>query len=109
MLQGYGRLMQQTIERVHLTVAGVTHHLSPLEDAGDLKSAVLHAVRTGGDFVEVSLDAGQRLSFLITATTPVVIAVETVVIATETADRTAETWRPEFDVTTEGETPYDLL
>lgn len=101
--------MQSTIDRVHLTVSGVTHALAPTEDAGALKRAVVQAVRDGGDFVDTVLDGGQRLSFLITSTIPVVVTVETMVLDGESADRESTSWRPDFDTTYQEQSPYDQI
>lgn len=101
--------MEQSIERVYLTVSGTTHALAPTEDPAEVKRSIVRAVRAGGDFVEVTVDGGQRLNFLIAAAIPVVITVESVTIATGVADRPAEAWSPNGGMTTEDDTPYDFI
>ncbi|MFS0794813.1 hypothetical protein [Microbacterium sp. 1P10AE] len=103
--------MQQSIERAHLTIGGVTHALAPTEDVRELKDGIVQAIRAGGDFVEVTIDTGQRLSFLIAAPVSVVISVETVPIAADTADRPTEPWRPgyDYDIAYDDDTPYDTI
>ncbi|MEV7827335.1 hypothetical protein [Microbacterium enclense] len=78
--------MSNTIERTHLTLDGSTYALAPLEDADDVRSQILRAVRAGGGFVIVTSDGGQQLSFFVSATTSVLIAVETVQLKAGTAD-----------------------
>jgi len=102
--------MSQTIERIHLTVAGLTYALAPLESVGDLKRAVVEAVRAGGGFVDLTLDDGQRLSILVASASQIVISAQTVPLDSSHADgerydqlHLAEPWDGEED------TPFDLI
>lgn len=78
--------MPDSVERVHLTVNGVTYALSPLEDVGDLRSRVLRAIDAGSGFLDVTVDDGQHLVFYVTASTNITIAVSRAVPKPVTAD-----------------------
>ncbi len=102
--------MSNSIERTQLTVDGSTYALGPLESIDDLQSQVLRAARAGGGFLNVTVDGGQRLSFFVSSTTSVVIAVTTVRLNALTADgeRTsyvAETVQDYGD----GDVPFDVI
>lgn len=102
--------MSNSIERTQLTVDGSTYALGPLESIDDLRSQVLRAARAGGGFLNVTVDGGQRLSFFVTGTTSIVIAVTTVRLNAHTADGgspsyVAETAQDYGD----GDVPYDII
>lgn len=102
--------MSQSIERLHLTVDGVTHALSPLETVEALKDVVLAAAQAGGGFLDVTVDGGERLSIYITLTSSITIAAATVGMDTGNADGEAPTWSPAsggnlFD----GDAPWDVI
>ncbi|KEP75415.1 hypothetical protein HR12_34310 [Microbacterium sp. SUBG005] len=77
--------MTGSIERVQITVDAVTYALSPLEGLDDIRAQILNAARARGGFLDVMADGGQRLSFFVTSTTSIVIAVSTVLIDETTA------------------------
>lgn len=78
--------MPQSIERLHLTIDGVSHALAPMESVAGLKADVLAATRAGGGFLDVTVDGGQRLSIFITARTSITIVAATVRMDTGNAD-----------------------
>ncbi len=78
--------MSQSIERLHLTIDGVSHALAPMENVAGLKADVLAATRAGGGFLDVTIDGGQRLSIFITGRTSITIVAATVRIDTGSAD-----------------------
>lgn len=78
--------MPQSIERLHLTIDGVSHALAPTESVAGLKADVLAATRAGGGFLDVTVDGGQQLSILITARTSITIVAATVRMDTDDAD-----------------------
>lgn len=102
--------MVKSIERVHLTVDSITYALGPLESLDDLRSQVLRAARAAGGFLNVTVDGGQRLSFFVTATTSIIIAVDTVRLHANTADGDRPTYHSEvvgdYD---DGDVPFDVI
>lgn len=83
--------MSHTIERLHISVEGVTHALAPLETVGNLKRDITEVIRAGGGFVDVSVDGGQRLSIFFTSTTPVTISAKTVRVDSDIIEATRPT------------------
>jgi len=70
--------MPHTIDRLHVVHGGVSYALAPTEHLDAVTTAARDAVRAGGDFVEVALDNGQRLSILVTPSSVLVITTETI-------------------------------
>lgn len=103
--------MPQTIDRLHIAVAGSAYPLAPLESVEDLKSAIVQAVRAGGGFVEVALDDGRRLSVLVVPTTSVLIFSQTVPLDTGDADsyRYGTTGTPAGPFDYQDDSPFDLI
>lgn len=102
--------MSNSIERVHLTVDGVTHALGPLEHVDDLRDQILRAARDAGGFLNVTLDGGQRLSFFVTSTTSIVISVTTAPFGSDTPGGDYEPWDADIpDHYNDGDTPYDIV
>lgn len=107
---GYRALMPNSIERVHLTVDGSTFALGPLETLDDLRDQVLRAARAAGGFLNVTVDGGQRLSFFVTTTTSIVIAVATVPLSADTADGRGLQHTPGIDRDyNDGDIPFDVI
>lgn len=102
--------MGSSIERVGLTVNGATFALGPLEGLDDLREQILRAARAGGGFLNVTTDGGQRLSFFVTAATPIVISISTVPLDAHTADGDPGDWRtdapPDYQ---DDDMPYDII
>ncbi|MGN7188000.1 hypothetical protein [Microbacterium enclense] len=102
--------MSPSIERLMISVGGVTYALAPTEHVDDLKAEITHQVRSGGGFVDVTIDDGQRLSFLITPASTVTIAAKTVHLDIDGADRQGnESWGAGTPITYDGDSPYDLI
>ncbi|MGN7969307.1 hypothetical protein [Microbacterium sp. 22296] len=102
--------MPNSIERIHLTVDGSTFALGPLEGLDDLRAQVLRAARAGGGFLNVTVDGGQRVSFFVTTTTSIVIAVATVPLSADTADGRRLRYTPEVDRDySDGDIPFDVI
>lgn len=70
--------MSHTIQRAFLTVADVTYPLASMEHVDVLKAAIRDAARSGGDFVEIPLDAGRRVSIFATIASVIFITVDIV-------------------------------
>lgn len=68
------------------TVDGVTHALSPLEDADRLKADVLAAARVRGGFLDVSVDGGECLSIYVSPASSITISAATIKINTGSTD-----------------------
>lgn len=102
--------MSPTIERLSLTVSGVTYQLAPIERLEALKDAIRQAVRAGGDFVDVTVDSGERLSIFLTPTSVVALATETVRLDTGRADgETGERSHPGLAHPYDDQYPYDVI
>ncbi|KSU56342.1 hypothetical protein [Microbacterium enclense] len=103
--------MSHAIHRLCLSVADATYPLAPTEHVDELKAAIRGAVRSGGDFVDVTLDSGCHLSFFATITSVITITVETVGLDTGTADGegAADDWAPASFGTYDSDTPWDVI
>lgn len=102
--------MPQSIERLHLTVDGMTHALSPLEDVDRLKADVLAAARAGGGFLDVSVDGGERLSIYITPASSITISAATLRIDTGNADGESPPWSSAPGTTCyDADTTWDVI
>lgn len=101
--------MSQSIERLFLTVADVTFTLAPTEHADVLKTEIARQVQSGGGFVDVTVDDGQRLSFLVTPTSVITIAARTVHLDTEEADGHRPAWDPGAPAIYDDQAPWDTI
>ena len=99
--------MSSTIERVYLSVDGRSHPLAPLETVSDIKSQVLSAVRAQGGFVNVTGDAGQQISVLVTAVTSITVTALKLEVNDEAAAQLQ--WTMSENLADEGDSPYDLI
>ena len=103
------RVMSQSIERLRISVDGVSHALAPLEHADDLRRQTLAAVHSGGGFLTVTTDDGSKLSILVTPTTSVTISVVTVPLQGDTADAQQAFWAPPSMNYDDDDTPFDVI
>lgn len=90
--------MSNTIERVHISVNGVTYALSPLEQVGEIKATVLSALHEGGGFVDVTANGGERISILITAPIELTISAASFTLDSDDADKANDTLGPESGI-----------
>lgn len=103
--------MSHMIQRVLLTVADVTYPLAATEHVDVLKAAIRDAVRSGGDFVDVTLDTGRPVSIFTTSSTPVIfLTVDTVDASAGTATGEEATDSPDspagmYDI----DTSFDII
>lgn len=72
----------RTVERARVTVDDDGFVLAPGEDVDDLKRRIIGAVAAGGRFVDVAALDGRGISVLVSATSHITIAVDTVVLDT---------------------------
>lgn len=100
--------MAHSIERVHVTIDGVTHALAPLENADDLRRQILSAVYAQGGFLTVTTDDGRKMSILVTPATSATIAVETVHLSSPSAEP-QRVDRPTPRTHDEDDMPFDLI
>ncbi|MFN3950756.1 hypothetical protein [Microbacterium sp.] len=102
--------MSPSIERLSLSVAGVAYPLAPIERLETLKDAIRQAVRSGGDFVDVTVDSGERLSVFLTAASVVSLATVTVPLDTGRADgEESEPLHPGLAHPFDDQFPYDVI
>ncbi|WP_150951618.1 hypothetical protein [Microbacterium testaceum] len=77
--------MSHTIRRVLLTVGDVTYPLAATEHVDGLKAAIRNAVRSGADFVDVTLDTGSRIGIFATTASVMSITVDNEKVSAGTA------------------------
>ncbi|PRB17404.1 hypothetical protein [Microbacterium sp. MYb62] len=68
----------QTIARTRMVVDEVGFFLAPGQDVADLKHRIVEALRAGGAFVEFDVVGDDSVSILVSASTHVVISLESV-------------------------------
>ena len=102
--------MGSSIERISLTVNGVSYALGPLEALVDLREQILRAARAAGGFLNVTADGGQRLTFFVTAATAIAISVSTVALNSDTADGTSGRGAGDaFSDYEDDDIPFDII
>ncbi|MDU0328469.1 hypothetical protein RWH43_17050 [Microbacterium sp. KSW2-21] len=101
--------MSPTIERLHLTIAGITYALAPMENVEAIKTTIIHAVHAGGGFLNLTLDSGQFLSVLVTPTSVVTLAVESVRLTHGASDGDNGRWASGIPFEYDGDAPYDFI
>lgn len=68
----------QTMERTRMVVDEVDFFLAPGQDVADLKHRIEAALRSGGAFVDFTVAGDDAVSVLVSASTRVVISLESV-------------------------------
>jgi hypothetical protein len=63
------------MQRITLTVGDTAHPLAQNQDVGTIQAAALHAVRTGGDIVNVILYGNRQLAILVSPGVPITFEV----------------------------------